>query len=196
MTEIAMFMKQYIHRLPADYDMGRIENRAAERGPLWDETPGLGFKAFIAQRQGRNGATGNTYSSLYLWLDDEAATDFITSDRFQAVIDGFGRPHIETWLPFDIHLGNAGTALSADREDIAIEARTDFAALKKAEAERNGGLARQADTFAAVTAIDLSTWRLTRFRLSAEAAGTPRAGSAYDILHLSKPGIPSLFAAA
>lgn len=191
-----MFMKQYIHRLPADYDMGRIENRAAERGPLWDETPGLGFKAFIAQRQGRNGAAGNTYSSLYLWLDDEAATDFITSDRFQVVIDGFGRPHIETWLPLDIHLGNAETARSVYREDIAIEAGTDLAALKKAEVERNGGLARNADTFAAVTALDLSTWRLTRFRLSAEAASKPQAGSAYDILHLSKPGIPSLLAAA
>ena len=189
-----MFMKQYIHRLPADYDMNRIRTRAAALGPQWDKTEGLGFKAFIAQQRGANGARNNAYSSLYLWLDDEAVTDFITSDRFRAVIDGFGRPHIETWIPLDIHLGNAETARSVYREDLDVD--TDLAELKHREIARNNILARHANTLAAITAIDLSTWRLSRFLLSAEKARTPETGSAYEVLHLAKPGLPTLLAAA
>ncbi len=191
-----MFMKQYIHRLPADYDMERIATRAAALGPDWDRTPGLGFKAFIARRRGMHGAVGNSYSSLYLWLNDEAVIDFITGERFRNVVAGFGRPRIETWLPFHIHLGPANTARSVYREDIVIEADADLAAVKRREGERNHAAVRKADAFAAVTAVDLSTWRLTRFVLSADAAHKPERGTAYEILHLAKPGIPALFAAA
>ena len=45
-----MLSKQYIHRLPADYDIGHVRERAARRGPLWDAAPGLGFKAFSHER--------------------------------------------------------------------------------------------------------------------------------------------------
>lgn len=187
-----MLMMQYIHRLPADYEMDKVAKRAASLGPDWDNTPGLGFKAFVAQRRGENGAINNAYSSLYLWLDDEAASDFITGERFQKVIDGFGRPAIETWLPLDVHLGSATKARSVYREDVLIDLATDFSALKRSENERNTAIVKQSDTYAAVTAIDLANWRLSRFRLSAEAASTPQQGSAFDILHLAKPGIPAL----
>ncbi|MFE0017122.1 DUF4865 family protein [Mesorhizobium sp. NPDC059054] len=186
-----MLMMQYIHRLPADYEMDKLARRAASLGPDWDDTLGLGFKTFIAQRRGENGAINNAYSSLYLWLEDEAASDFITGERFQKVIDGFGRPAIETWLPLDIHLGSATGARAVYREDVLIDPVTDFSALKRSESERNTSIVSQAGTYAAVTAIDLANWRLSRFRLSAEAASTPERGSAYDILYLANPGIPA-----
>lgn len=191
-----MLMMQYIHRLPADYEMEKLAKRAAGLAPDWDDTPGLGFKAFIAQRRGDNGAINNAYSSLYLWLDDEAASNFITGERFRKVIAGFGRPAIETWLPLDIHLGSATGAQSVYREDILIDPATDFSMLKRSESEHNTAAVKQGGTYAAVTAIDLANWRLSRFRLSAEAATAPEHGSAYDILHLAKPGIPALVAAA
>lgn len=191
-----MLMMQYIHRLPADYEMDKLARRAASLGPDWDDAPGLGFKAFVAQRRGENGAANNAYSSLYLWLDDEAASDFITGERFQKVIDGFGRPAIETWLPLDIHLGSATNARSVYREDILIDPVTDFSALKRSESERNTAVVKQPGTYAAVTAIDLANWRLSRFQLSADAARTPAQGSAFDILHLARPGIPALVVAA
>ena len=31
-----MFITQYTHRLPADYDIGLIRKRGAERDPYWD----------------------------------------------------------------------------------------------------------------------------------------------------------------
>jgi hypothetical protein len=115
--EFAMLAKQYSHRLPSSYDMGIIRERAARRGPLWDATEGLGFKAFVARERGRYGATANVYSAVYLWLDVEQTADFFMGSRFQNVIDDFGRPDVETWLPLD-----ARVALAAHLTGLALTA--------------------------------------------------------------------------
>ena len=115
-----MFAKQYSHRLPADYDMNVIRRRAAQLGPLWDHAEGLLFKAFIAQEHG-----GNVYSSVYLWADPLQAADFLLGERFQKVLDSFGRPHIESWLPLDVQRGPAQNALSLYREEWALEPGVD-----------------------------------------------------------------------
>lgn len=76
-----MLAKQYSHRLPSTYDMGIIRERATRRGPLWDDTEGLGFKAFVVRERGRYGATANVYSAVYLWLDAEQTADFFRFNR-------------------------------------------------------------------------------------------------------------------
>ena len=189
-----MLAKQYIHRLPADYDMGRIRERAASLAPLWDATPGLGFKGFAMRTRGRLGASGNEYSSIYLWLDAAAAAEFIFDDRFGRVVSGFGRPRIETWLPFDARKGRAtgAEARALYREDLPLGVETDLPALRGAEAERNAALAAQPGTLAAVSAIDPTDWRLLRLLVSAEAAEASHQGIAYDLLHLARPGLARL----
>ena len=42
-----MIIAHYAHRLPADYDIGIIRDRASRRGQLWDAIPELYFKAFL-----------------------------------------------------------------------------------------------------------------------------------------------------
>lgn len=187
-----MLAKQYSHRLPADYDMDAIRQRAASRGPLWDAAEGLAFKAFVAQVRGQNGAAGNLYGSVYLWMDEGAATDFIMDKRFQDVIDGFGRPSIEIWLPLNLCVGRAKQARTLYREEIAIEEGADHRALRAAEAERNQGIAEWEDSVAVVTAIDVAAWRLIRLTLSSAAPDPRRAGVAYEVLHLSRPGLDGL----
>jgi hypothetical protein len=179
-----MLIKQYVHRLPADYDMQRIRQRVAARGPDWDATAGLGLKAFVARERGRHGATNNAYASVYLWLEDAQATAFITSDRFGAVINTFGRPSIETWLPLDVQTGSASAARSLRRETIDIPEGTDLAAFRAEEIARNAATAGQVDTLAVFAGIDLATWRLTRFTLSADV---PSAED-YEVLYLATPG--------
>lgn len=176
--------------------MGRIRDRAGRLGKAWDDAKGLGFKAFLAQERGSHGAIGNSYASLYLWLEDEAAVDFVADDRFKAVTGAFGRPSIETWLPFDLHLGRAPGASALHREDVPIDAAADITAVRHAESARNMALARRAGTFAAISAIDLSSWRLSRFLLSAETGDRSGSGSVHDVLHLAKPGMPALPVAA
>lgn len=188
-----MLIKQYAHRLPADYDMARIRQRAATRGPDWDAVAGLGLKAFIAHERGRNGAQHNVYSSVYLWLEDAAAAAFIVdSQKFGAVIDTFGRPSIETWLPLDVQLGTAEAAHSLSRESIDIPDGIDLATFRTREIARNTETAQQAETLAVFAGLDLAAWRLTRFTLSAAAPGA----DTYEVLYLATPSRRQLAEAA
>lgn len=176
-----MLVLRYRHRLPADYDMDRVRRRVAERGRLWDATPGLGFKAFsIAE-----GAGGNVYAATYLWLDPLAAGAFLTDDRFRAVVDGFGRPGVETWLPLAVAAGSSDGAAILERETLPVAETRDLAALRAAEAERSA--AALADgACATVSALDPGTWRLVRLTLRRDAAavGSPQE----RVLHLAAPG--------
>jgi hypothetical protein len=187
-----MLAKQYSHRLPAGFDMSLIRQRAARRGALWDAAEGLAFKAFVARERGRDGALANVYASVYLWLDVRSAADFVMDERFQNVIDGFGRPAIETWLPLEARVGPARQALTLYREDIPVEEGADRAALRVAERQRVGDAVENADTVAAVSAIDVQHWRLVRLTLSSSAPDGGRPGTAYEVLHLSRPGLAAL----
>ena len=93
-----MIIAHYGHRLPADYNIGLIHARARERGPLWNAVPELYFKAFLLRESGRFGATTNSYSSLYLWRQDEAFRNFPVKGGYKIVVDLFGRAAVETRL--------------------------------------------------------------------------------------------------
>lgn len=179
-----MLVLRYRHRLPADYAMGRIRERAAGRGPLWDTAPGLAFKAFTATEAGGPGGSDNGYASTYLWLDPGAATAFLTDDRFRAVIDGFGRPRVGIALPLAVAAGSAAGAAHLTHERIALAAGCDLAALRAAEAER-AAAAVAAGACAAVSALDPEAWQLVRVALHRDA---PAAERPEAVLHLAAPG--------
>lgn len=176
-----MILARYRHPLPADYDMRRIRDRVAARGPLWDGAPGLVFKAFTIEDRA-NGAAANAYSSLYLWRDPAAAADFLAGPAFAAVIETFGRPRTDVWLPFAIFSGPAtgGRSLAIDERGLPPEA--DLAAERRAEMEQGAALAAEADVFAVVSGLDPTGWRLVRFVLRAAP------GDGAEIAHLAAPG--------
>ena len=181
-----MLIKQYAHRLPADYDMQRIRDRAVTRGPDWDETAGLVFKAFLMRERDRNGAAGNVYASVYLWRDPVEAAAFLTGPRFLNVVATFGRPRIETWLPLDVQLGTAPAARWLLREDACVPDGTDLAAFRRDEITGNAAIIQRAGTLAVFSGLDLAAWRLSRFTLSAERPSA--SGTCYEILYLAAPG--------
>ncbi|MGE7958872.1 DUF4865 family protein [Pseudomonas sp. NPDC089530] len=184
-----MFAKQYSHRLPADYDMGVIRQRAADRGPLWDDVDGLLFKVFAGQERGVHGAGHNLYASIYLWADPEGAARFLMGSGFDSVIDAFGRPQIESWLPLDWRRGRAAQARTLYREPLAIDPKADRAALLAELARHNQALAEDPDTFAVFVALDLQAWELVRFTLSAGVPDSARGAERYEVLYLARPGI-------
>ncbi|AZD01477.1 DUF4865 family protein [Pseudomonas chlororaphis] len=186
-----MLAKQYSHRLPADYDMGVIRHRAADRGPLWDEVDGLLFKVFAGQERGVHGARHNLYASIYLWADPAGAARFLMGSGFDSVIDSFGRPHIESWLPLDWRRGRANQARTLYRESLAIDPLADRARLLAEQVEHNQRLADDPDTFAVFVALDLQAWELVRFTLSASAPDSARGAERYEVLYLARPGIAS-----
>jgi hypothetical protein len=184
-----MLVTQYTHRLPADYGMTRIRQRAASRGPDWDSLPGLIFKGFLIREKGKLGIASNAYSSLYLWRDTDALAAMIAGDRFQAVIDAFGRPAVETFVVLASAFGPAQEAAFVHRADELVPAGADLAALKEQEAKAAHDSAENGESFAAVTALDVSGWRLSRFVLSAsEVQDRLPQAVRYEIAYLAKPG--------
>ncbi|MCJ2014859.1 DUF4865 family protein [Methylobacterium sp. J-076] len=182
-----MILARYRHRLPADYDLGRIRSRIAARGPAWDLAPGLVFKAFTLEDR-RQGARENAYSSLYLWQDAGAAADFLAGPGFAAVLEAFGRPRIDLWLPFDVRIGAAGHARSLAITDHTLPPEADLGAGRREEAARGRTLCGEPDVLAVLHGLDPAGWRLTRFVLR---AGEPAAGAG-EIVHLAAPGLAAL----
>ncbi|MCC8395579.1 DUF4865 family protein [Paraburkholderia sp. MMS20-SJTR3] len=187
-----MLIKQYENRLPSDYDMAVIRERGRNRGVLWDKTEGLAFKAFALRERGRHGAQHNAYTSIYLWLEEGAVAQFVTGPRFKPVLESFGRPPIQTWLPIDVRVGHSGAALSIYREDLPVPERTDLVSLRVSETARNAEVAAHADTIAAVVGLDVQNWRLARFILSSQPLHEVEQGVGYEIAHLAAPGLVRL----
>jgi hypothetical protein len=185
-----MLTLKYAHRLPAAYALGTIRERAATRGPLWDATPGLAFKAFAIRARGVAGASGNAYASIYLWHDAAAAMDMLADPgRFGAVIEAFGRPVVETALPLAARAkGDAGEVRALVEEQVALDADVDPASLRKAEAARVADMIAEPDVLAAVSALDPTSWRLTRTALVRTPVEAIRGGTAYEVAYLARPG--------
>lgn len=191
-----MLAKQYIHRLPADYDVTRIRERAATRGPHWDAVPGLGFKA-LTLRERTHGAVGSSYGLFYLWLDAAAAADFAMGEGFQTVIDGFGRPSIDVWLPLDARRGPAADVPVTEpawlvREFVDLSDVTDHIAARRDEVEHNRTLAARPTSLAAISAVDVSTWRIVRLHLSVGELAPDAGGTAWELLYFARPGLDQL----
>lgn len=187
-----MLIKQYEHRLPSNYDMDQIHERGRNRGALWDNADSLVFKAFALRERGKSGAPNNAYTSVYLWLDEGAAGKFVTGTGFKRVLETFGRPEIELWLPLDVRIGRAQKALSLYREDIPVKENTDLEALKRSETARNEQIGARPDTVASVVGLDVQSWRLVRFTLSSEPLRPFDEDKGYEIVHLAAPGLVKL----
>jgi hypothetical protein len=183
------FAKQYTIKLPADYDMEIIRARVRDRGSVFDEWPGLGFKAFLISERAA-GATANRYAPFYLWQDTAGANDFLYGDGFAGIGRDFGRPLIEHWIPLEARRAGAQAARSAVRVDVPI---TDDEPLDAVRAREREWLAAAGDeVYAAVSALDPYRWLLTRFALfesPIEDLAVPPTATAYEVLRLSAPGI-------
>ena len=187
-----MIIAHYAHRLPADYDIGIIRDRAGRRGHLFDAIPELYFKAFLLRERGRFGASQNEYSSLYLWRKDEGFRDFLAGGRTKSVTDSFGRPQIETRFVLDAHKGEGKQArfLFKQEEDIPID--TDLTSAFAEEVARNREAAKEAGVVVAAVGVDAQNWKFTRVLLSEKEPTGREQGTAYQVLYLAQPLLKEL----
>ena len=187
-----MIIAHYAHRLPADYDIGIIRERAKRRGPVWDAFPGLHFKGFLLRERGRLGAIASEYSSLYLWQQDQAFRDAMVDGRYRTVTDSFGRAAIETRVALDARRGRGREARFAYQEQQDIPPDADLTAAFAAEIARNREIASQPGAVAAAVGLDAENWRFTRVLVSEREPAGPDDGTAYEVLHLARPLLDEL----
>lgn len=187
-----MLMVQYAHRLPANYDLGSIRQRSKERGAVWGTVPDLYFKAFLLREAGRFGAAANSFSSLYLWQQDEAFRDWLVQGGYKIVTDSFGRADIETFFALDAFQGKDSEARFLHRDDISIPLDADLTNAFAREIEWAREYATQPDAVAVIVGLDPRNWKFVRVLLSEAAPETGTRGFAYQIAHLSRPLLDTL----
>lgn len=182
-----MHAMQYGITLPADYNMGIIRERVANRGHLLDGFPGLGLKAYLIRERGDTSPV-NQYAPLYLWSTPEGMNSFLWGPGFQGIVDDFGRPQVQHWTGLLHQEGPATQALPRTavrrRERIADSVRPADAV--EAALEESRRLAGTPGAVATALAVDPRHWELLHFTLwEHEPSGAP--GDRYEVLHLSSP---------
>jgi len=186
-----MIAMQYSFTLPADYDMGIVERRIVEKGPLLDDFPKLKFKAYLwaARRDGAPVSRENLYAPFYVWDEPDGLSDFLCGPGFLAVTQAFGWPQVKTWVVWQAALSSGiAEAAFATREILTIDPHADLAGLR-----RDATAAAEADVangaLAAVAGFEPTTWTRVRFQLWREAPQAGEAGQIYRVGHLSRPGV-------
>ncbi len=183
-----MIAMQYSFALPADYDMGVVRRRIAEKGPLLDNFPNLKFKAYLWAERGLDGPE-NLYAPFYVWENSLGLNDFVCGDGFATVSGAFGWPQVKTWAVWDARLTDqAAQARFATREIQAIEPHADLAALRRRESEAAAQAIETGGALAAVAGFEPTQWTRVRFRLWADRPPVRTEGDqVYRVGHLSQP---------
>ncbi|MFG2917478.1 DUF4865 family protein [Kitasatospora sp. NPDC048298] len=208
-----MHAMQYEITLPADYDMGVIRRRVADKGHLLDAHPGLGLKAYLVRERGRHGSPVNQYAPFYLWRTAEGMNGFLWGPGFRGLSADFGRPAVRHWLGAGLVHGastvpaasagpvglggpvrvaeTAGPPTTATRETVRLPEPADPAeAVERAIAE----LPAHPALHTAAVAVDPSRWELLSFALWHGPAPEDVPGIRYQVLHLSRPELDRLSA--
>lgn len=175
-----MHAMQYEITLPADYDMAIIRHRIATKGPLLDDFPGLGLKAYCV-RERADGSPVNQYSPFYLWQTVAGMNAFLWGDGFRSLCESFGRPVVQQWtgLAFLRGPGFGVTPTRASKVVTRIspdEIQDAVAALTVEDGMHSTALA-----------VDTRGWELVRFTLYED-----NPDAEYTVGHLSAPGVDQL----
>lgn len=193
-----MYAMQYEIALPADYDMTIIHRRVAEKGPLLDQFPGLGLKAYLTRERGLDGSPVNQYAPFYLWADIAGMNRFLWGGGgFENIVKFTGRVPVRHWTGVACLAGPARIARprGATRDATLLPPDLDPTPLV---AEALDGLEQRATmpcVHTAALAIDPLRWELITFTLWQEDAPQD-AGTRYRVLHLSTPGLDRIAGSA
>lgn len=206
MTHIAntdLWMMQYPITLPADYDMQIIRHRVATKGAALDGRNGLGFKAYAIRERGVDESPVNLYAPFYLWTSTASAADFLAGPAamFRGIVDSFGRPRVNSWLPVGVASGPVPGAQvrTARLWTKAIPETDDLTDTAHRLAAATAGLAERPEVHVAVAGIDVSAWQTALFVTASTPPPDPGApGTAtsadhsggtlatYQVLHVSE----------
>jgi uncharacterized protein DUF4865 len=184
-----MYAMQYEITLAADYDMGIIRHRVVTRGPLLDDFPGLGIKAYCVRERGVAGSPVNQYAPFYLWRDVEGMNRFLWGGGgFSGIVNDFGRPVVRTWTGAGFAPGPARQAVPtvAVRHTEPLPPDVDPVGVAREELRALDRRAGRSDVVATAFGIDPTSWEVVRFSLYANDP-VAEPGVHYQVLHVSAP---------
>jgi hypothetical protein len=183
-----MHAMQYEITLPADYDMDVIRARATGRGPLLDDFPGLGVKAYLLREREADGSPVNQYAPFYLWNSPAGMNAFLWGPGFQGLVDDFGRPQVRHWtgLAYEEGVAAGGTAKVAVRRRQGIPDGVRLSEVAEEAVREAGRLAALTGAVWAAAVVDPGHWELVHFSLWDH--DTPKAdGDVFRVLYMNTP---------
>lgn len=178
-----MLAMQYRFVLPADYDMGIVDQRVATRGHMTDGFPGLLFKAYLIARKS-DGRPDNEYAPFYVWKSVEGMNAFLTGGGFAGVSQAFGWPSVKQWIVWEAEpCTDPDGAHFATEEIVPINAHASLAPLRESET------ARARDEFQGAVAwaigFEPTSWTLLRFALWRRQPAEREGRRLYAVEHVS-----------
>lgn len=184
-----MIAMQYSLALPADYDMGIIDRRIRDKGPMLDGFPHLAFKAYLRAAKGDLASRENLYAPFYVWDKADGANDFLCGPGFRALAGDFGWPSVRTWLVWQACIASRlREGQFATREILPIESHAQLDEIRKRESDEAQDAVDRGGALAAVVGFDPTAWTRVRFRIwrsLPETALVPTA-QAYRVGHVSR----------
>ena len=189
-----MLAMQYAIGLPADYDMEIIRRRVATRGAAMDAFPGLGLKAYGIRCRGTDGSPVNEYAPFYLWQTVPGMRSFLLGAGFAGLSADFGRPTVRCWMGVSAVAGPARAGARprlATRRTLAVAPDEDAQEVVATATASLAELARTPGVHTSAVGLDPQRWELVHFTLWADDAPA-EAGTRYEVLHLSAPGLDGL----
>lgn len=183
-----MHAMQYEITLPADYDMNIIRARATGNGPLLDEFPGLGLKAYLMRERGVGGSQVNQYAPFYLWHTPAGMNTFLWGPGFQGLSDHFGRPRVRHWTGLAYEEGGAAGAVPsvAVRHRASVPEGVRLADLAEEAVAEASRLVSLEGAVCAAAVVDPCHWEMVHFSLWDHAP--PEAeGDVFQVLYMNVP---------
>ena len=181
-----MLALQYSIHLPHDTDDATIEERVAQRAPVFEEMPGMVHKAFLYNRSDK------LYAPFYVWENLHGARDFLFDELFQGFVKQFRRPRMRSWIV--LHQGQGELAMPpafARCESDLVPAEEDLEALIAREKETHEKLMQEESLYYHLVALNPDRWELMRYTLwkDAKSPPSPEADCVQDfeVLHLNEP---------
>ncbi len=92
----------------------------------------------------------------------------------------------------DARKGPADNAGYIYREDLDVPRGTRLAELRDAEIAQNMKRAAAGGTVASIVGLDIETWRVTRFTVTATPLARIDGLTAYEVGYLARPGLTQL----
>jgi hypothetical protein len=183
---------QYEITLPADYDMGIIHRRVAEKGHLTDALPGLALKAYLVRERGTDGSPVNQYAPFYLWNSAAGMNAFLWGPGFRGLSQDFGRPAVRSWLGLGYQRGPAfdSAPTTAVRQVLPVPADADPADLIERLLTELPADAARPGTHSVALAVETTRWELVTLTLGTADLTAP--GDRYRVHHLSAPELTAL----
>ncbi|MGF1609561.1 MAG: DUF4865 family protein [Kiloniellales bacterium] len=193
-----MLAMQYVFPLADDFDMAQVRRRVAEKGPLFDDYPGLVQKAFLCNDVKGSilgDEVGNSYATFYLWESADAARAFLLGDAFRAVSQAFGRPRVQSWQVIGHRSCGGAAPAFAVQETESLGREADPGAIATRERAALGEALRPGrpgpGLHSISVAFDPYRWELVRFSLWREARDAERAlngnSRGWELLYLAGP---------